>query len=146
MEELSYRSDEPSKPLDIEPLSRAIERLREGYERHGREPADEQLRDGLIQRFEFTYELAHKMLRRYLRMVSPSQDEYDQMPFQDLIRTGNEQNLLLGDWPKWRRYRDLRALTSHAYAVKIAIEVVAGIPEFLTEAEHLRDVLTRRLG
>ena len=146
MAELSHRSDEPSKPLDISPLANAIDRLREGYERHCREPADEQLRDGLIQRFEFTYELAHKMLRRYLRMVSPTQDEFDQMPFQDLVRTGNEQNLLLGDWPKWRRYRDLRARTNHTYAAKVAIEVVAGIPEFLAEAEHLRNVLTRRLA
>ena len=138
--------ENPIIGLDIKPFVNAIERLREGYERHRREPADEQLRDGLIQRFEFTYELAHKMLRRYLRMVSPSPDLFDQMPFQDLIRSGNEFGLLLGDWPKWRHYRDLRARTSHTYAAKVAIEVVEGIPAFLAEAEHLRDTLVRRLG
>ena len=137
---------DPDRTLDLTPLANAIDRLREGYERHRREPADEQLRDGLIQRFEFTYELAHKMLRRYLRMVSPTPDEFGQMPFQDLIRTGNEQNLLLGDWPKWRHYRDLRARTSHTYAAKVAIEVVDGIPEFLAEAEHLQANLTRRVA
>jgi hypothetical protein len=86
------------------------------------------------------------MLHRYLRTISPTPDEYDQMPFQDLIRTGNEQNLLLGDWPKWRRYRDLRARTSDTYAAKVAVEVVKGIPEFLAEAAHLRDTLARRLA
>jgi hypothetical protein len=46
--------------LDITPLANAINRLREGLVRHRREPGDKQLRDGLIQRFEFTYELCHR--------------------------------------------------------------------------------------
>jgi nucleotidyltransferase substrate binding protein (TIGR01987 family) len=123
-----------------------VERLREGLERHRREPGDEQLRDGLIQRFEFTYELSHRMLRRYLRHVAASPDAFDRMPFQELIRSGNEQGLLLGDWPAWRRYRDMRARTSHTYAAAIAAQVVAAIPDFLTEATHLRDQLARRLA
>lgn len=40
--------------LDPSPLARAVARLREGLERYQRTPADEQIRDGLIQRFEFT--------------------------------------------------------------------------------------------
>jgi hypothetical protein len=39
------------------------------------------------------------MLRRYLRLVSASPASFDQMPFQDLVRTANEQGLLRGDWP-----------------------------------------------
>ena len=42
--------------LDTTPLRNAVTRLREGLARYQREPHDEQLRDGLIQRFEFTYE------------------------------------------------------------------------------------------
>ncbi len=131
--------------LDITPLVNAVERLREGLARHEREPADDQLRDGLIQRFEFTYERAHRMLRRYLRSISPNPDAFDQMPFQDLIRTGNEHALLLGDWSAWRRYRDMGSRTSHAYAAKIAVDVVTGIPAFLAEVVHLRDALAGRL-
>ena len=88
---------DPVAPLDIGPFVRAVARLTEGLDRHRKEPDDDQLRDGLIQRFEFTYELSHRMLRRYLRMVAASPDMFDQMPFQDLIRTGNEQGLLNGD-------------------------------------------------
>jgi len=133
-------------PLDISTLVNAVARLQEGLERHRREPADDQLRDGLIRRFEYTYELSHRMLRRYLSMISASPQGFDQMPFQDLIRSGNEQGLLLGDWPAWRRYRDMRARTSHTYAAAAAAQVVAGIPDFLAEAQHLRDALERRLG
>lgn len=133
------------KPLDISPLVNAVARLREGLDRHLREPHDEQLRDGLIQRFEFTYELSHRMLRRYLRLIAPSPGEYDPMPFQDLIRSGNEQGLLRGDWPAWRRYRDMRARTSHTYAAAIAEQVAAGIPDFLAEATSLCDQLRQRL-
>ena len=132
--------------LDISPLVNAVERLREGLERHRREPDDDQLRDGLIQRFEFTYELSHRMLRRYLRQVAASPDAVDQMPFQDMIRTGNEQGLLRGDWPAWRLYRDMRARTSHTYAAAVAKQVVNCIPDFLSEATHLCDQLRQRLG
>jgi Nucleotidyltransferase substrate binding protein like len=75
--------------LDVTSLGNAVQRLREGRARYKCEPEDEQLRDGLIQRFEFTYELTHKMLRRYLREGAPSPDEIARMPFADLIRTGN---------------------------------------------------------
>ena len=132
--------------LDIEPLVAVVDRLGEGLARHHREPADDQLRDGLIQRFAFTYELCHRMLRRFIRQGAAAPDEVDRMAFQDLIRSANQQGLLLGDWPAWRRYRDWRAKTSHAYQAKIAQGVAEAIPGFLAEAEFLRDELRRRLA
>jgi nucleotidyltransferase substrate binding protein (TIGR01987 family) len=132
--------------LDLTPLINATDRLREGLARHQREPNDEQLRDGLIQRFEFTYELAHRMLRRFIRQTAASPEEVDRMAFQDLIRTANQQGLLLGDWPTWHRYRDLRARTSHTYRAETAQQVTAVIPAFLAETEYLRDQLRSRLA
>jgi nucleotidyltransferase substrate binding protein (TIGR01987 family) len=126
-------------------LVNATARLREGLARHQADPADEQLRDGLIQRFDFTYELCHRMLRRFLRQSAASPTDVDRMEFRDLIRTANQQGLLLGDWPAWHRYRDMRARTSHAYHAAIAQEVAAAIPAFLAEAEHLRDELAKHL-
>jgi nucleotidyltransferase substrate binding protein (TIGR01987 family) len=143
---VTYGQKPDRDQLDISPLVNAVERLTEGLERHRREPDDDQLRDGLIQRFEFTYELSHRMLRRYLRQVAASPDAVSQMPFQDMIRSGNEQGLLRGDWPAWRLYRDMRAKTSHTYAAAIAKQVVECIPDFLAEALHLRDQLRQRLG
>ena len=76
--------------------------------------------------------------------ASPSPEQYDQMGFADLIRSGNEQSLLLGDWPQWKTYRDMRAKTSHTYAEHTALEVVKGIAGFLAEAEFLLGQLRAR--
>lgn len=133
-------------PLNITPLVNAVARLGEGWDVYARDPAQTLIRDGLIQRFEFTYEISHKMLKRHLEQVAANPTEFDGMPFQDLIRTASEQGILRGDWTAWRRYRDMRAKTSHTYDEAVALEVVAGIPDFIAEAQHLRDELARRIA
>ena len=132
--------------LHIAALGNAVDRLREGLARHRQEPSDEQLRDGLIQRFEFTYELSHRTLKRFLKETAASPDAIEAMSFADLIRAANAQGLLRGDWPAWRRFRELRTRTSHTYDATAAGRVVAAIPGFLQEAEHLVAELKRRLA
>ncbi|WP_206099620.1 nucleotidyltransferase substrate binding protein [Rheinheimera riviphila] len=132
--------------LDLTPLHKAIARLEEGLLRYQQDISDTQIRDGLVQRFEFTYEISHKMLKRFLEQTAASPEQFDQMPFADLIRTANEQGLLLGDWPVWRGYRDMRSKTSHTYDEDIALQVVAGIPAFLAEAQFLAAALAQRLS
>nr|VFK39877.1 MAG: nucleotidyltransferase substrate binding protein, HI0074 family [Candidatus Kentron sp. TC]VFK57188.1 MAG: nucleotidyltransferase substrate binding protein, HI0074 family [Candidatus Kentron sp. TC] len=136
----------PKRPLDLASLDNAIARLGEGLARCLRDTTDDQIRDGLIQRFEFTYEISHKMLRRYLRAISPTPEEVDRMAFADLIRAANERGLLRGDWPVWRGYREMRAKTSHTYDVDVALEVVACIPDFLEEARFLNQRLLSDRG
>ncbi len=132
--------------LDLTSFSKAVERLSEGLIRYRQEVTDTQIRDGLIQRFEFTYEISHKMLKRYLELSSATPEQYDKMPFADLIRSGNEQGLLLGTWLEWRVYREMRSKTSHTYDEETALEVVSGIPAFLTESQFLWGQLRERLS
>lgn len=121
----------------ITPLINATNRLKQGLERYEQDTSDEQIRDGLIQRFEFTYELSHKTIKRYLESTSANSDEFDTMSFGELIRTANERGLLKGDWSDWRLYREMRNLTSHTYNEDVALKVVADIPQFLAESEFL---------
>ena len=132
--------------LDISPFTNAITRLDEGIARYQTDISDKQIRDGLIQRFEFTYELSHKMLKHYLESASATPGEFDAADFSYLIRSANEQTLLLGNWPQWKAYRDMRAKTSHTYDEDTALAVVAGIPAFLAEARHLHEQLQKRLA
>lgn len=127
--------------LDLTPLANAAARLQEGWTRYQKDVTDAQIRDGLIQRFEFTYEISHKMLKRFLETTSPNPAEFDGISFQDLIRMGNERGLIPGSWPEWRNFRDMRAKTSHTYDEEIALEVVACIPDFQREAAFLLEQL-----
>ena len=130
--------------LDLTPLINAVKRLEEGLARYQYDVSDIQIRDGLIQRFTFTYELSHKMLRRYLEAAAADPTEFDDADFQYLIRSANEQGLLLRAWPEWRRFREMRSKTSHTYDETVALKVVEGIPDFLDEARHLLAELQRR--
>ena len=123
--------------LDITPLAKALMRLVEGYDRYLLDISDTQIRDGLIQRFEFTYEISHKMIKRNLEMTSPSPEMFDGMPFPDLIRSANEQHWLKGNWSTWKIFREMRGKSSHTYDENIAAAVVKIIPDFIAEASAL---------
>ena len=99
--------------IDLSPFEDVIQRLDEGDLRFRSDQSDTQIRDGLIQRFEFTYDLAHKMLRRVMEAASANPAEVDQMSFPTLIRTAHEQGLVSGEWAQWRAYREMRNITSH---------------------------------
>lgn len=131
-------------PLDLGSFAGAIDRLAEAVAALQAQPDNALIRDAAIQRFEFTYELAHKMLRRYLEMTAADPQAVEQSSFQDLIRTGSEQGLLRSDWERWREWRQARAITSHTYDEKKARQVAAVVPDFLAEARHLHGRLSER--
>jgi nucleotidyltransferase substrate binding protein (TIGR01987 family) len=130
--------------LDLSSLAKAVARLSEALEALDETPDNSLYRDATIQRFEFTYELAHKLLRRYLEMAAATPQSIDEMAFQDLIRTGSEQGLLRSGWDRWKDYRKARGTISHTYDADKAMEVLAIVPDFLLEARHLHDELARR--
>ena len=101
------------------------------------------VKDACIQRFEYTYELSHKMLKRQLEAISANPAEIDEMSFQSLIRTGSEAGLLLNGWDKWKIYRTERGTTSHAYSKEKANEVFEIIPDFHQEAKYLLEKLKK---
>ena len=101
-------------------------------------------RTAAIQTFEFTYELAWKMLRRFLEVTSATPGAVDQMAFADLIRSGSEQGLLKSGWDHWREFRAARGTTSHVYDEKKAAEVFAVIPRFGVEARFFLARLDER--
>ena len=121
--------------LDFTSLRNALARLKEGYARYKSDVSDIQIRDGLIQRYEFTYEISHKMLKRHLEMTSANPEAFDALPFADLIRTGNEQSLLKSDWTAWKVFREMRALANNALEDQAALEIVKVIPMFIEEIQ-----------
>lgn len=84
------------------------------------------------------------MLRRYLEEAAAIPEAIEQMSFAALIRTANEQDLLLGSWANWHGYRDMRNITSHIYDEAKALKVIEAIPAFLKEARELLRRLQER--
>ena len=123
-----------------------MQRLSEGLLVLAKEPQNSLLRDGVIQRFEFTYELSHKMLRRFLEAASPNSEEISALSFQDLIRVGNEQGLLFSPWTRWRTYRQARKTTSNTYEEAEIMQVIEVVPEFLAEAQDMLRRFEARYG
>ena len=131
--------------FSVLPLENAVDRLAEGLAVYLEDNADI-IRDGLIQRFEFSYEISHKILKRFLQNISANAEQFDEMSFADLIRSANKQNLLLGNWQNWKKYRDMRNRTSHTYDEQIAISIVAEIPDFLKEIQYLLVKIKERMN
>jgi len=124
--------------LDLTAFEKALAALERGLARAAAAPDDEELRDA-CQRFEFTFELAWKMLKRRLELDLPNASEVDAMSYRTLIRVGAEQGLI-GDVSAWFVYRDKRNLTSHVYDAEKAAQVYAILPAF---ARHSRELLER---
>lgn len=129
--------------LDFSALDRALASLGRGVERSVREPHDEEIRDAVIQRFEYCYELCWKMLKRQLELELPNPGDADRMSYADLVREGAERSLVAQP-QRWLTYRYQRNLTSHAYDESKAREVYAAAIEFLIDARALLAALKTR--
>ncbi|WP_304950279.1 nucleotidyltransferase substrate binding protein [Sulfitobacter sp.] len=129
--------------LELSSFEKALTSLGEALAEYDRTQS-QFVKDACIQRFEYTYELAHKLLKRQLEAMSANPSEIDQMSFPDMIRSGAERGLLANGWDEWRRFRDARNATSHAYNEKKANEVFERIPAFRDEAAFLLASLQER--
>jgi len=129
--------------LDFSSFEKAVSSLQRVLVRSHTVPGDEDIRDACIQRFEYTYELAFKMLKRQLEEELPSREELDQIPFKELIRIGAERGLITVP-ERWFDYRDKRNITSHTYDEEKAREVFAVLSDFATDAADLLSRLKRR--
>lgn len=91
------------------------------------------VRAGVIQNFEFTYELTFKMLKRQLEQDASSLAEVDQYSFRDLLRTAAVRGLI-EDVEAWFEYRRYRNITSHTYDPHKAEQVFNAAIAFVDDA------------
>ena len=130
-------------PLDLSSLEKALESLDRAIARSKKSPRDEEVRDAVIQRFEYTYELSWKMLKRRLEVEHPSPAEVDSLSFRDLLREAAERGLI-DDVEGWMDFRESRNITSHTYDRKKAESVRKCALKFVREARALLGRLNER--
>lgn len=131
--------------FDFSALSKAISILASGLQDTAIRPNDLLARDGCIQRFEYTYELCVKFLRRQLEEMADNPGDIDALGYRDMLRLGVERGLV-NDAVAWFGFRELRNITSHAYDPDKAAQVFQGIPKFLAQAQTLAAQLARLSG
>ena len=124
--------------LELSPLEDALDQLEKGILEAAKEPKSELLRDGVIQRFEYSHELALKFIRRALE--TGFGDSVDQMLYNDVLRTAAERGLI-DNIEAWFSYRTARNKTSHTYDAVVAAQVFQVAQPFLTDARFLLDHL-----
>ena len=91
---------------------------------------------GVIQNFEFVYEVGFKMLRRQIEREAASPTEVDESNFRDVLRVAAEKGLI-GDVEAWFRYRQMRNITAHTYDHEKAQRVYEGTLVFIDDARAL---------
>ncbi len=97
------------------------------------------IRSGVIQHFEFTYELAWKFMRRRLE-ADIGRSSVDGINRRDLFRIAAE-NGLIEDVEAWFRYHLSRNETSHTYDLSVAAGVYARSLDFARDAVSLLSML-----
>lgn len=118
----------------IENYHHALAQLAEAVQIYTTDPGDALYRDGLIQRFEFTVELAWKSLKEYLEdqgavlgIASP------RGVLKEAYAAG-----VITDAETWNRIIEARNITSHVYDEKTAQTVADQIArEFLPVLQKL---------
>ena len=124
--------------LALSPFEKALESLNHVLSL----PKDDIIRDSAIKRFEYTYELAWKMIQRW-RKDNVSPEKADPLTRKDLFRLA-AQNGLIKDPAPWFGYHEARNETSHAYNEAKAEKVYKAATLFAGEATSLLEELKRR--
>jgi len=124
--------------LDISPLTAALARLEKAALRSQQEPEDEEVRDAVIQRFEYTIDLCWKFMQRVLKhaAVSESAIRTKKDLFRESARIG-----LIDDPELWFRFLESRNETSHVYKRETAERVHAEALGFVAPARTFADRL-----
>lgn len=115
--------------LDISSLQKAVTSLAKALQitadKMLREKPDEDeialMKAGVIQNFEFTYELCWKFMKRWIE-INISAEIVDGVTRRELFRLAAE-NRLIVDVDEWMEFHRARNISSHTYEKEIAEEV-----------------------
>lgn len=103
------------------------------------------LRDSVIQRFEYTYDTAIKIMDKFLEAVGIIQNSKE-IFLKERFRMAFSSGILKNDVNTWSSYREMRNKTSHGYYEAIALDVVERIPAFHEEIIDMISRLQEKIG
>ena len=127
------------KEFDLSPLESALSSLKEAFENP---PRNDLERDGAIQRFEFTFELSWKVIRKFLKSLGRHEISGSPKPlFRDALEEG-----LIDQIEEWFEFLEARNLTSHIYSKKQAEKVYTMAKNFPPFVEKLLQQIKKKIS
>ena len=110
------------KQNKLDNFQKAILRLQEAVEEYSTHQTNDVLRDGLIQRFEFTYKLAWKATKAVLEALGIVEIRSPKATFKEAFSQG-----LIQKETTWLMMLKDRNMTTHVYKEEIADEIAQRI-------------------
>lgn len=123
--------------LILTPLAKALASLEEGLAL----PKSDITRDACIQRFEYSFELSWKLLKRYVSENASLKET----SIKGVFREAGKLNLI-DNVEAWFGYLQARNLTSHTYNEETADETYIAAQSFLKDAKSLLKKLQEANG
>jgi len=105
-----------------------------------KQPKNDYIRDAVIQRFEYSYELSWKILKRYLKEFCSIEENNVKNLFRIALKQGLIENI-----ENWFKYHESRNLTSHTYNELNAEEVYKSAQKFIIDAKLLLAKITKNI-
>lgn len=102
----------------------------------------ETIKAGVIQNFEFTYELCWKFMKRWIE-ENVSREIVDGVARRELFRV-SAQNRLIDDVDEWMEFHHSRNMTSHIYDQDVAEQVYETAVKFFPAAKGFLERLRVR--
>ncbi len=128
--------------LDISSLVAALASLEKAVVRSRNSPEDEEVRDAVIQRFEYTIDLSWKMMQRVMKQSTVQESTIRTR--RDLFRETARQGLI--DEPeRWFRFLEARNETSHTYKREVAVRVYGQALDFVQDARVFVERLAEKI-
>jgi nucleotidyltransferase substrate binding protein (TIGR01987 family) len=126
----------------VDSLERAVKVADKMIEGDVETDQEEVIRAGVIQNFEFTYELCWKFIQRWLEVNAVGQIVF-RSTMKELFRMAAERQLIQ-DVEAWFEYHKARNKTSHIYDEVVAESVYEAALRFLSDAKALLKTLEDR--
>jgi hypothetical protein len=121
-------------PNDFSPLGQSLERLAIGLSEVRKNPWSDVARNGMIQQFELSYEIAIKFIRRIL--VEVYGDAVYHLPNDDLLQKAAEHGVITAA-ETWIAYRAALGMACQISNASIAAEFVVVANGFLQDGRNL---------
>ena len=133
-------------PVDVAFLRRCLSTLEHALAELGRSDPDDiaydVFRAACVKEFEIVLEQSGKLLRKRLAPFFASNRQVDHLVFKDIFRHAAKHGLIEpAACERWMEYRDNRNETAHDYGAAFAEATLKLLPDFISDAKHLADVI-----